>query len=250
VNHDPGCFSVNYAGTDPSGTVVFNYVRCTGEFLDESEGTVTAIATIVIAAFTCTLWIATSQQAQLTREAFIADKRAFVFASGVQAIYEPDVGTGHFNWRVMPIWLNSGDTSTRNLQLYSDCFLSNAPIPANFDFNYTDPIQGPGTGMLGPKVSSAAGQSPHIPHQPALTPQDILDIQNGRKFFYLWGWARYSDGMPGTPPRISRYCWRISAAGNPLVFNPLVDPNGVRFINIHERRGNCADEECALQGLG
>ena len=58
------------------GTVVLNYVRCTGDFLNESEGTVTAIATIVIAAFTCTLWIATSQQAQLTREAFIADKRA------------------------------------------------------------------------------------------------------------------------------------------------------------------------------
>src|SRR5436190_374383 len=79
----------------PSSTTIFNYVRCTGEFLDQSEGTVTAIATIVIAAFTCTLWIATSQQALLTREAFIADKRAFVFASGIQPLYEPDVTTGH-----------------------------------------------------------------------------------------------------------------------------------------------------------
>ena len=232
------------------GVTIDSYVRCTGRFVKTYEAAIAALATIIIAAFTCTLWIATSQQAQLTREAFIADKRAFVFAAGVQAMYEPDVGTGHFNWRVMPIWQNSGDTSTQDLQLYSDCFFSNAPIPANFDFNYLDPLQGPGTGMLGPKGSSAAGQSPHIPHQAALTPQDILDIQNGRKFFYLWGWARYSDRMPGTPQRITRYCWRILATGNPLLFNPVVDPNGVRFVNVYERRGNCADEECTRQGLG
>jgi hypothetical protein len=29
-----------------------------------------------------------------------------------------------------------------------------------------------------------------------------------------------------------------------------VDPNGVRFVNVYERRGNCADEECTRQGLG
>src|SRR5450631_3814823 len=49
------------------GSAIYNYVRCTGQFLDESEGTITAIATIVIAAFTCTLWIATSKQGELTR---------------------------------------------------------------------------------------------------------------------------------------------------------------------------------------
>jgi hypothetical protein len=38
--------------------------------------------------------------------------------------------------------------------------------------------------------------------------------------------------------------------GNPLLFNPLVDPNSVRFFNLYEARGNCADEECILQGLG
>jgi hypothetical protein len=38
--------------------------------------------------------------------------------------------------------------------------------------------------------------------------------------------------------------------GNPLLFNPLVDPNSVRFFNLYEARGNCADEECRLQGLG
>jgi hypothetical protein len=95
---------------------------------------------------------------------------------------------------------------------------------------------------------SGAGQAPHLPG-PGLTPQDVLDIQNGRKFFYIWGWARYYDTLPGTTRRIIRYCWRVISTGNPLVFNPIVDPNGVRFFNVYERRGNCADEECALQQL-
>jgi hypothetical protein len=77
--------------------VTVSYARCTVRILQSYEAVITAVATIVIAAFTGTLWWATSRQAQLTREAFIADKRAFVFASGLQPLYEPDTTTGHFN---------------------------------------------------------------------------------------------------------------------------------------------------------
>ena len=238
---DESAFSLKIAMKD--------YVRCSARLVKVYEFSITALATIIIAAFTGTLWIATSTQARLTREAFIADKRAFVFASGIQSFYEPNVNTGHFNWRVGPVWQNSGDTPTRGLQIYTDGLLTNVPIPATFDFNQTDPAVPPGPGMLGPKMSSAGGQAPHMP-APGLTPHDLLDIQNGRRFLYLWGWARYRDGLPGTPEHITRYCWRIMCTGNPLLFNPLVDPNSVRFFNLYEARGNCADEECRLQGLG
>ena len=231
------------------GTILTRYVNCSGRFIEGHGVGITALATVIIAAFTCTLWIATSQQAQLTREAFIADKRAFVFASGIQPVFEPDIASGHFNWRIGPIWHNSGDTATQGLQIYTDGFLSNVPIPPNFDFNQINANVPPGAGMLGPKMFSAGGQAPHMPH-PALTPQDILDIQNGRRFFYLWGWARYHDTLPNTQMHITRYCWRIISTGNPLLFNPLVDPNGVRFFNLYEARGNCADEECRRQNLG
>jgi hypothetical protein len=241
----------NGASESPSSLkiTVNDYVRCSARLVKVYEASIAALGTIIIAAFTGTLWIATSTQARLTREAFIADKRAFVFASGIQPLYEPDANTDHFNWRVGPIWQNSGDTPTQGLRIYTDGFLSNVPIPAKFDFNQIDPRALPGPGMLGPKMSSAGGQAPHMPG-PGLTPQDLLDIQNGRKFFYLWGWARYRDGLPGTPEHITRYCWRIICTGNPLLFNPLVDPTSVRFFNLHETRGNCADEECRLQGLG
>src|SRR5215831_11678410 len=62
-----------------------------------------------------------------SREAFVADKRAFVFASGINSFYEHDKMTGNFNWRLSPVWQNSGDTPTQNLRLYTDCFFSNAP---------------------------------------------------------------------------------------------------------------------------
>jgi len=61
----------------------------------------------------------------------------------------------------------------------------------------------------------------------------------GKRFLYLWGWARYSDLLPNTPERITRFCWQIIADGNPLTFNPLFDPQGLRWSNIHQRRGNC-----------
>ena len=246
------CVAAASAEEHPSafGATVDGYVRCSGGFVKTYEAAIAALGTIIIAAFTATLWFATSRQAQLTREAFIADKRAFVFASGIQSFYEPDTTTNQFNWRLAPLWQNSGDTPTRSLRIYTDCFFSNVAIQPNFDFNYVDPNSPPGTGMLGPKMPSTGGQAPHLPHQPALTPQDVLDIQNGRKFFYLWGWARYSDTLPGTPARLTRFCWRIVPSGNPLTFNPLVNPNSVRFISLHEVRGNCADEECRLQGLG
>jgi hypothetical protein len=121
------------------GSVISTYVRCSGEFIDKYSAGITALATVIIAAFTCTLWAATSRQAQLTREAFIADKRAFIFPNGVQPLYEPDVASGHFNWRIGPVWLNSGETPTRGLQIYTDGFLSNVPIPPNFDFNQINP---------------------------------------------------------------------------------------------------------------
>jgi hypothetical protein len=238
-------------GNNPSlfGVTIDQYVRCTGGFVKTYEAAISALAAVIIAAFTGTLWVATSRQAALTREAFIADKRAFVFASGIQSFYEPDP-SGHFNWRIAPVWQNSGDTPTRRLRIYTDGFFSNAPISPTFDFNYIDPKSPAGTGLLGPKMPCIGGQAPHSPHQAALTPQDILDIQNGKKFFYLWDWVRYYDTLPNTSEHITRFCWRILSTGNPLTFNPLVDPNSVRFFNLYDARGNCADEECVLQGLG
>jgi len=230
-------------------SLVEKSIRCSGEFVEANSAAITALAAILVAAFTVTLWIATGRQASLTRQAVMAGKRAFVFPNGVVALPESNAKTGSFDWRLVPAWENSGETPTRNLRIYTDCILTNVPLPENFSFTQIDPEEPAAMAMLGPKATSKGGIAPHSA-SPALTPQDILDIQSGRRFLYLWGWARYSDILPNTPERITRFCWQIIADGNPLTFNPLLDPQGLRWSNIHQRRGNCADDECRWQGLG
>lgn len=51
------------------------FLKCEGAFIDQNNGTLSTIATIFIAAFTLTLWRATSQQARLTRDAIAATER-------------------------------------------------------------------------------------------------------------------------------------------------------------------------------
>lgn len=230
------------------GLSVFSYVICSGHYLEENGAAITALATIVIAAFTGTLWYATSQQAQMTREAFIADKRAFVFAKGFNAMYEPGPNN-RWNWRFSPVWQNSGDMPTEGCSFYCDSILSNTPMVPNIDLTYENPASPRGPGMLGPKSESPAGMTPRLVQQP-ITPQDIADIQAGSKFFYFYGSARYGDSLPGTPRRITRFCWQMIVTGDPFAFDPAVNPNSVRWSNLHQGRGNCADNECILQGLG
>jgi hypothetical protein len=45
-----------------SGNVVIAYAECSGKFIEAHYGAITALATIIIAAFTATLWYATNKQ--------------------------------------------------------------------------------------------------------------------------------------------------------------------------------------------
>src|SRR5437016_1406603 len=49
------------------GVILVTRLRCTARFINDHNGGITALATLVIAAFTGTLWFATNQQARLTR---------------------------------------------------------------------------------------------------------------------------------------------------------------------------------------
>jgi len=53
------------------------FLVCEGAFIDENNGTLTALATIAIAGFTLILWQATSRQARLTREAIELGNKEF-----------------------------------------------------------------------------------------------------------------------------------------------------------------------------
>jgi hypothetical protein len=184
-----------------------------------------------------------SNQGELTKEALIADKRAFVFASGINPFWELDKRSGTYHWRIRPVWRNAGDTPTRRLRLYTDCEIRNSSLPENFRF--VDGAIPAGAGLLGPRQESMGGAAPLLPGV-GITPQDIADAIALRKFIYLWGWVKYFDVFPGTPEHITRFCWQIIPQGDALAFIPGQLPNtpdALSFAYLHMVNGNYADEE-------
>jgi hypothetical protein len=183
------------------------------------------------------------RQAKLTKEALIADKGAFVFAKGLNGFWERDSSNGQFNWRFRPLWENSGEAPTKNMIMHTACVLQDTELQRGFNFSHaTTDI---GTALLPPKTSNFGGIAPPAPG-PAISPQDILDVQNGRKFLYLWGWARYNDVFPNTPRHITRFAWAIVPIGNPLIYDsdiPAGQHGNLSFTNIWLVEGNSADDE-------
>jgi hypothetical protein len=199
------------------GSVIGANVRCSGDFVDSHGSGITALATLMIAAFTWTLWIATTRQADFAREAHILDKRAFIFAVNfVQFWYPPDPATGLYNWFLRPIWRNTGDTSTKDLTLHVECEIRNTQMPPAYPFTYQDTDVA--TGIIGPKMDMLGGVAP--PYPATLTPEDISEAQQGRRFIYLWGWVKYFDVFPDTPRHVTHFCWLITTAGDPRNFVP------------------------------
>jgi hypothetical protein len=109
-------------------------------FINSNNAGISAVAALIIAAFTGTLWVATSRQAELTREALIANKRAFVYATNIYQLFEPANTTGQFNWRFRPVLRNSGDTPTKNMTMFVTCEVRNSAIPNGYPFTH-DPQQ-------------------------------------------------------------------------------------------------------------
>lgn len=180
----------------------------------------------------------------IARDHMIQSERAFVFAMGVYALWEHDQATALYNWRLRPVWKNSGDTPTRKMIMNTECVVRTSAIPLGFAFS--NPNDQTGTALLPPKSEALGGVAPRLPTR-AITPQDIVEAQAGTKFIYLWGWARYSDVFPDTPQHVTRFCWLISPVGDPLAFSPTNanGPNTLSFGTIHHFENNCADDDCS-----
>jgi hypothetical protein len=77
------------------GAVITSYTRCTGEFVDTHRGGLTALASLVIAAFTGTLWIATSRQGQLTFDSLDLARKEFISTHRPRVIVRFIQGPSH-----------------------------------------------------------------------------------------------------------------------------------------------------------
>ncbi len=218
--------------------------RCTARYIRRENAAITAIATLLIAAFTGTLWMATSRQAQLTREALIADKKAFVFVTTFNQTWTKDEITGVYAWQFRPVLRNSGDTPTRGMRTYVNCEILDSRLPDGFDFTAVE--ANVITGTIPPKFELQGGLAPLGRF---ISPQDIVECQNGRRFIYLWGWVEYNDVFPRTKKHITKFCWVIHITGDPYGFIPNTQgspptPGVLHFGSTHHREGNCIDDEC------
>jgi hypothetical protein len=65
-------------GPAPFGGAIGAYARCSGEFIEANRDSIAAFATLVIAAFTCTLWLTGASQLRHSREV----DRAYLVGGG------------------------------------------------------------------------------------------------------------------------------------------------------------------------
>jgi hypothetical protein len=170
--------------------------------------------------------------------------RAYVFAVGIAPEFYLIAGTNFYGWTIRPQWQNSGATPTKQMTICSSGGIRDTRLPEDFDFPYNEVDVG--TGLIAPRLTLNGGP---VPSNKRITPEDIEDIQKGRKFFYMWGWAKYKDVFPDTPQHITKFCWAIVPIGNPRTFIPhsANHANKIIFNYIYIARGNCADEECEQQ---
>ena len=155
----------------------------------------------------------TSKNAEL---AMISSQRAYLFAEGYQALYETVKGHSGHHWRFRPTWRNSGDTPPKDTVIYTECLVTDTPLPNDYKFTFDE--KDVGTGVISAKGSTLGGQAPRqINGGPntAISPSTMRLVQKGTKFIYLWGWASYNDVFPNTPRHLTHFCWAIIPVGDP-----------------------------------
>jgi hypothetical protein len=197
---------------------------CEGAFIDENSGTLTALATIAIAAFTLTLWRATTEHSQITgrvlalsREEFIATHRPKIIVRSFDAPFlrqHIDIQQHvleFFKRNVSPhvffSYINVGDSAANIVDFKFALIVG--PLPQNattieFALAREHAWSGspekivPGQGAM---MSRAADFS--------LTENVLSRLIDETWFLYCVGWIRYRDEL-GTERRTGwhrRYEW-------------------------------------------
>ena len=207
-----------------------------------NEKFLVALGTIVIAAFTVVLGIATGflflatrslvQGADATAKAQL---RAYVHYDGCRWLSYRDAN-GKVFWRIRPRWRNGGTTPTRRLRVYVHYELIDHQLPGIYSFT-EDPKIVPAPATIPPHGSI---ESAHCD----VTGDDLVAVSKGRKFLYVWGVARYRDVLPDTPEHITKFCIHAASVTNDPRAYWHAETNPVEILFLTYDRHNCADEDC------
>lgn len=214
------------------------------ECLDRTSAEGVAYYTQVLAGFTAVVAIVSGLQIyflmradQAATKALISARRAYLFCDGYKAFADPPPAGKGYHWRFRPVWRNTGETPPVGLEQYAECEVRTAPYPAGHLFVPSSSIRGVG-GVIIPKGSSMGGLSPSYP-QPGITPQDIADVQGGKKLIYLWGFAKYFTEFDRKTRHTTHFCFVLNPAGK----GDVAKLDALRWDYIYHTEGNYIREE-------
>lgn len=161
------------------------------------------------------------RSADIAEQALVAGQRAYVRVAHFPWLWRGDLDRpGKYFYDITPIVENGGNTQTVGLRINVNSMLRDTPIPDDFAF----PFQGePGFSLIGSRQTISASNA-------IILDDDLLAVQRGQKYFYVWGTITYRDVFPGTPERVTEFCTQISKVfGDPL--DPRV-PNNPKGTSV------------------
>jgi hypothetical protein len=212
--------------------------------IGESIKLLNDLSTIIIAVFTVVLavvaWLQWSEMKSGGEQTILLN-RAFIYEANeikLTLIHESD-GTGFV---VTPIWENSGNTPTVNLSVYTN--FSYFLKPMSDDFKFPD-FDATGKETINPDriLTLLAPKAKKDGFSVYISSDKIRAINEGKGYYYFYGWARYRDVFDNTKSHVTKFCEQAVRA----VVDIPKSPNTGSLELKECPRNNCADTECTTQ---
>jgi hypothetical protein len=147
--------------------------------------------------------------------------RAYIYNMGNSWSFVTIVESGIAYWRGSAVWQNLGNTPAKDVELQIWHYIQDSEMPIDFAFDkYEKPVRI----VIAPQGSV---NSSHV----NVYYEEMIDVYEGRKYLYLWGWCRYNDIFEESPQRLTRFCYRVFVEDNPRL--PPSDTNHIRFRTEH-----------------
>ncbi|QDZ29797.1 hypothetical protein [Noviherbaspirillum sp. UKPF54] len=174
---------------------------------------------------------AAEKTARTAENALVAGQRAFMFLREFKTFLHLDDATGQYRWTLHPVWENSGNTPTKGLEITTTYRLLDEPLPQDYDF----------PGDRQDTVNAIAGPRALVEGTPgSIGAEELAAVQQGKKYFYIWGRAEYHDIFEGTGKHTTRFCNQLmQVIGDPGA--PIGEYNMVQMMFGFHNENNSAD---------
>jgi hypothetical protein len=180
--------------------------------------------------------LAISRRSAIAAERALIDvQRALMVGQSVQ-VYPGVRNEMVIAFRMEVLFTNAGNTVAKNFIGNTTVAVFDGQMPDSFNYPDRGAVQ-PLRGVCGPRVTMV------FPAEIAI--QDIVDIQQGRKEGFVYGWVEYNDIFEATRRRRTEYCAKIRVVGDPHTSRPIGNPSPLSFEVYGPYNGT--DEDCFHQ---